>query len=77
MGGREQEVALGFVNEYSGHAVLPASYIAFAELNHRGSPTINLTLQEVRQEASFRQRVLEDQEVEKGVEGPLRPRAAF
>ena len=49
--------ALGFVNEYSGHAVLPASYIAFAELKHRGSPTIHLTLQEVRHEASFRRRV--------------------
>jgi hypothetical protein len=29
--------ALGFVNEHSGHAVLPASYIAFAELEHRRS----------------------------------------
>ena len=53
----EPSGALGFVNEYSGYAVLPAFYIAFAELKHRGSPTINLTLREVRHEASFLRRV--------------------
>ena len=31
--------ALEFVNEHSGHAVVPAFYIAFAELKHRRFPT--------------------------------------
>lgn len=38
----ESAGALGFDNEYSGLAVTPAHYIAFAELKHRTS--LNLTL---------------------------------
>ena len=36
--------ALEFDNEYSGYAVQPAHYIAFAELRHRMSLGITLAL---------------------------------
>ena len=52
--GFESAGALGFVNEYSGYAVTPAPYIAFAELEHRTSLIVILTLQEVHREACSR-----------------------
>jgi hypothetical protein len=52
--GFESAGALGFVNEYSGYAVTPAPYIAFAELEHRTSLIVIVTLQEVHHEASSR-----------------------
>ena len=52
--GFEPAGALGFVNEYSGSAVTPAPYIAFAELEHRRSLIVILTLQEVHREACSR-----------------------
>jgi hypothetical protein len=52
--GFESAGALGFVNEYSGSAVTPAPYIAFAELEHRTSLIVILTLQEVHREACSR-----------------------
>jgi hypothetical protein len=42
--GFESAGALGFVNEYSGYAVTPAPYIAFAELEHCTSLMVILTL---------------------------------
>jgi hypothetical protein len=42
----ESAGALGFVNEYSRHAVTPAHYIAFAELKQRTFLLANLAFQE-------------------------------
>jgi hypothetical protein len=40
----ESAGALGFDNEYSGYAVTPAHYIAFAELKQRTSLSLTLAL---------------------------------
>ena len=40
----ESAGALGFDNEYSGFAVTPAHYIAFAEFRHRRSLDFTLAL---------------------------------
>ena len=47
----ESAGALGFVNEYSGFAVAPAHYIAFAELKHARPCGITLSLRERDHEA--------------------------
>ena len=50
----ESAGALGFDNEYSGFAVLPAHYIAFAEPRHRTSLSLTLALKELHDEAEQR-----------------------
>ena len=47
----ESAGALGFDNEYSGFAVTPAHYIAFAELKQRMSLSLTLALQGDHDEA--------------------------
>jgi len=47
----ESAGALGFDNEYSGFAVLPAHYITFAELKQRTSLSRTLALEEMHDEA--------------------------
>ena len=48
----ESAGALEIVNEYSGSAVAPARYICFAELKHRTSHIVTLSLWEVQHELS-------------------------
>ncbi len=50
----ESAGALGFDNEYSGVAVKPAHYIAFAEPRHRTSLRRTLALKEMHDEAKQR-----------------------
>ena len=50
----ESAGALGFDNEYSGFAVLPAHYITFAELKHRRSLSRTVALKEMHDEAEQR-----------------------
>ena len=50
----ESAGVFGFVNEYSGHADIPALYIAFAELRPRTSLRVTFSLQEVQHGASNR-----------------------
>jgi hypothetical protein len=50
----ESAGALALVNEYSGFAVTPAHYIAFAAREHRTSPAFTLALREVNHEPTIR-----------------------
>ena len=50
----ESAGALALGNEYSGFAVAPAHYIAFAEREHCTSPAFTLALREVNHETTSR-----------------------